>query len=167
MRQALARLVQVVVAAGGLVITPESAPFLSKVDSWRALLGVDTPRPSLAYGDVATQPGLHLMETPTEHWVETLTGLGAAGVDVVLVAGSRPVEAHPLVPVVQVALDAGPSADGWREDFDLLLHGDPAGWAGELLRLLLRVASREYAPRLASGMSSDFQITRGRLGVSM
>ncbi|MND00586.1 hypothetical protein D3C83_192560 [compost metagenome] len=56
--------------------------------------------------------------------------------------------------------------DGLAPDADLLLYGDPAGWTAELLGLVLRVASREHEPLLARA-GSDFQITRGRLGVSM
>jgi hypothetical protein len=130
------------------------------------LLRVDSARPSLAYGEITSDAGLHLMETPTEHWVETLTGLGATGVELVLVAAERPVEAHPLVPVVQVGRSDGTPA-GWQADFDLLLSGDVEAWSGDVLDLILRAASREHAPALAAARGSDFQVTRGRLGVSM
>ena len=40
-------------------------------------------------------------------------------------------------------------------------------WANQLLEIILDVASRRYAPRLASQGNTDFQLSRGLLGVSL
>ncbi len=167
----LARLTRLVAGRGGTVVVPERAMLLPS-RAWREpVLGAHTaaPAPSLAYGQIAELPGLHVMEAPADHWVETLTGLGATGVELVLVhTAGRPLQAHRLIPVLQVAtLPDGAPREPYHDDLDLLLTGDPAGWADQLLALVLRVAGRDYTPRAAAGGNTDFQFTRGLLGVSM
>ena len=169
--KACAQLVRAIVHAGGRVVIPENAALL-KSSIFRAELSVSSAfAPTITYGQIPAKPGLHLMQTPTDHSVETFTGLGATGVTVMLalVAGP-PLQAHPLVPLIQVAsTSAGPSATANRDDFDLVL--DPGTEASavlaELLRLVAAVASREYTPKLFAEGNVDFQMTRGLLGVSL
>ena len=152
-----------VVSAGGTVVLPGTAEVLSSpayLDNLKSGLRVQT---SLAYGQTAT-PGLHVMETPTHHWVETLTGLGATGVEIILahVSGS-PMQAHPMIPLLQVASD---QAAAWSADMDLTMRGD-APWTETILPLVLSVASRDYVPKLYEQGNTDFQVSRGLLGISM
>ncbi len=166
-----AQLVRGLVQAGGTVVVPENATLLQ--DSvFRAELGA-SPRlePTIAYGQAPAKPGWHIMQTPTDHAVETLTGLGATGVTsmLALVAGP-PLQAHPLVPLIQVAAgNDRRSAESHREDFDLVLDpaAEPPTVSAELLRLLAAVAAREYTPKLGAEGNVDFQMTRGLLGVSL
>ena len=107
------------------------------------------------------------MDTPTRHWVETLTGLGASGAGVMLAhVGSRPVQGHPMIPLLQVS-SREEIKKGFEQDLDLVLEGDPRGWSQEMLKLICAVASRVYVPRLQAQGNTDFQLTRGLLGVSM
>jgi hypothetical protein len=53
------------------------------------------------------------------------------------------------------------------EDLDVLLEGDPSGWNEQMLETIAAVASRAYVPRLFEAGNTDFQFTRGLLGVSM
>ena len=152
-----------VVGAGGTVVLPGTTALLSSsafLDNLKSGLRM---RASLAYGQTAT-PGLHVMETPTHHWVETLTGLGATGVEIMLahVSGS-PMQAHPMIPLLQVASE---EAVGWSADMDLTLGGD-APWTETILPLVLSVASRAYVPKLYEQGNTDFQVSRGLLGISM
>ena len=152
-----------VVSAGGTVVLPATAALLSSpayVDNLESGLNVQI---SLAYGQTAT-PGLHVMETPTRHWVETLTGLGATGVEIMLahLSGS-PMQAHPMIPLLQVTSD---EAAAWSADTDLTIRGD-APWTEALLPLVLSVASRAYVPKLYEQGNTDFQVSRGLLGISM
>jgi hypothetical protein len=55
----------------------------------------------------------------------------------------------------------------YHEDVDLVLEGEAAAWTDRLLDLLCAVVSRRYTPRAAGQGNTDFQITRGLLGVSM
>jgi altronate dehydratase len=158
----LSELTRVVVGAGGTVVVPENAGFLGSPAFLDEVLGGPAPRTTLAYGQAAELAGFHVMETPTDHWVETLTGLGATGMEVVLAyTAGRPLQAHRLVPVLQVS-DAPRSPD-----LDLVLGPDSSSWADELLGQVLRVAGGEYTPRLYGQGNADFQLTRGLLGVSM
>ena len=102
------------------------------------------------------------MATPSTHWVETLTGLGATGVEVLLAApGAHPAQGHPLVPLVQV------TTDGDAAGFDLTLAGEPKGWAEPIMQLVVDVAARRYVPRRLALGDVDFQLTRGLLGVTV
>ena len=163
---AFSRLARLIVGAGGTVIIPENATLLGSDDFRAATFADDSFAPSLDYGEFARQPGLHVMATPTNHWIETLTGLGATGIDLALThVTERPVQAHRLVPVVQVATD-GETIAPYAADLDLLL-APGADWAADLLRAILGVAGREYTPKLNARGNTDFQFTRGLLGVSM
>jgi hypothetical protein len=107
------------------------------------------------------------MEAPTDHWVETATGLGATGVEIMLshVAG-HPLQAHRMIPLLQASSDPE-TLQSHADDLDVLLEDDPSSWADQMLRAVAAVASREYTPRLFEAGNTDFQFTRGLLGVSM
>jgi altronate dehydratase len=162
---AYARIGRLVVGAGGAVVVPENSPLLASSGFRDALFATPPVGPSLDHG-AAAGPGLHVMATPTAHWVETLTGLGATGVEIVLThVAERPVQAHRLLPVVQIASDPAIIAR-YADDLDLALTAD-SDLAAAILGVLLGVASREYTPRLNARGNTDFQFTRGLLGVSM
>jgi altronate dehydratase len=156
-----------VVRSGGTVVVPERSSVLSASAYLQAVLGDHPVENTLAYGEAAMKPGLHVMEAPTDHWVETATGLGATGVEVMLahVAG-HPLQAHRMIPLIQVSSDPQTLRDH-AEDLDVLLDGDSAVWTEQVLRTVAAVASREYTPRLFEAGNTDFQFTRGLLGVSM
>ena len=162
---AYARLGRLVIAAGGTVVVPENSPLLAAADFRDALFASPSAGPSLDHG-AAAGPGLHIMATPTEHWIETLTGLGATGVAIVLAhVAERPVQAHRLLPTIQIASDPAVIAR-YADDLDLALTPDRDP-AAAILDVLLSVAGREYTPRLNARGNTDFQFTRGLLGVSM
>jgi len=165
--RSLAETTLAVVRSGGTVVVPETAAVLENGVYLDAVLGDRAVENTLAYGQTAKKPGLHVMEAPTRHWVETATGLGATGVEVMLahVAG-QPLQAHRMVPLLQ----ASSHPDTIRrhaDDLDALLKGDPALWTEQLLDSVAAVASREYTPKLFEAGNTDFQFTRGLLGVSM
>ena len=159
----LAHLTTAIVAAGGTVALPSNAYVLSSAAYLDNLQTSSRIEASLAYGQTAT-PGLHVMETPTHHWVETLTGLGATGVEIMLAhVSGPPLQAHPMIPLLQMASGAETS---WSADMDLMLDGD-APWTETILPLVLSVASRSYVPKLYDQGNTDFQVSRGLLGISM
>jgi altronate dehydratase len=156
-----------VVNSGGTVVVPERAAILSSPTYLEEVLGGHPVENTLAYGEAATESGLHVMEAPTDHWVETATGLGATGVEVMLahVAG-RPLQAHRMIPLLQISSDPG-TAEKYSEDLDAVLEGAPSSWTEQTLETIAAVASREYTPNLFGAGNTDFQFTRGLLGVSM
>jgi altronate dehydratase len=167
--QSLARITLAVVNSGGTVVVPERAAVLSSQVYLEAVLGDCPVENTLAYGQAAPagMPGLHVMETPTDHWVETATGLGATGVEIMLahVVG-HPLQAHRMIPLLQTSSDPE-TLERHAEDLDVRLEGDPSDWTEQMLETVAAVASREYVPRLFEAGNTDFQFTRGLLGVSM
>lgn len=122
-------------AAGALAVIPE----------------FDLESATIDYGQPALSHGFHTMRTPTDHFVEIISGLGATGVELILVwTPDTAVQGHPFVPVYQI----GPAGADLRES-------SPEA----IIALILRAASGEQAPALAS--HSDFQITRGLEGLSL
>jgi hypothetical protein len=164
---AAARLAQWIVTAGGRIVLPIHDNLLRR-PAFQAYLGLPSePKPTLAFAQGMAQAGLHIMQTPSPHWVETLTGLGATGVEVVLaLVGSRPLPGHPLVPVVEVAEESAAAASHVA-DLDAVLSGASQLWANQLLDLLLRTLAQTYAPAANRQQNVGFQITRGVLGVSL
>jgi altronate dehydratase len=168
---AFSRLARLIVGAGGTVVIPENASLLTSPDFLGATVERSyeegKPGPTVDYGERPKVAGLHVMTTPTDHWVETLTGLGATGVEIVLVhVADRPVQAHRMIPVLQTSSDPAIGAQ-FGDDLDVVLGGDTSDWTAALLRSILAVASRELVPKLNVRGNTDFQFTRGLLGVSM
>ena len=167
--RALAILATAIAGGGGAVIMPEGdglkeVRLLTKAGLLRADMDGEA---RLAYGEFSEQSGFQIMDAPTEHWVERLTGLAATGIEAVLVyAGGEPVQGHPLVPVLQMTTADAASVE-WVEDFDLILAKPSAAWPSEIAKLLHATLAGEYTPVNAREGNVDFQITRGRLGISL
>ena len=164
--QSLTQLTYRVVAAGGTVVVPENAKWLSAVGCQQSVIlladSLGTITPTLAYGQRVEKAGLHIMETPTDQPTETLTGLGAIGVDLALahIVGA-PLQSHVMVPLIQVSTDATTQSN-YGADLDLV-----SADVDDLLALIVEVASRQYTPKLHGKGNTDFQLTRGLLGISM
>ena len=168
--RSLARLTKEVVGAGGTVVAPANATFLTSLPYLEAVLEGQELRNTLAYGQAIGGAGLHVMETPTDHPVETLTGLGATGVDLVLahIVG-HPLQSHRMIPLVQATTDET-TASIYADDLDTISSGDdwtPESFSSRMLDVILQVASRQYTPKLYGKGNTDFQFTRGLLGISM
>ncbi len=159
--KALSEFVRAIVSAGGTVVLPEV--ILKQSEFTKHLRAVDKLEVTLAYGQYAETPGLHVMQTPTEHWVEILTGLGATGVELVVAhVAEHPLQTHPFIPVVQLCSDES-LFNRYRDSLDILLS--PTMSSIELLEFIASVFAKTHQPKLY--FNSDFQMTRGYLGLSM
>ena len=171
MGEVFGRLAAGLVAAGATVVMPDNAGLLGNA-AFRETVFPDAaaaPAPSLAFGQPADEAGLHVMEAPTENPVETFTGLGATGVDIMLChVGRTSLQAHPMIPLVQVTADSSVAAR-FGGDLDRVLtpDRDVRDLVGDLAALVADAASRRYRPKLWSRGVTEFQLTRGRLGLSM
>ena len=164
---AMARLTRWLVGAGAMVVVPERGVLLDSEVFVGATFKHGRPGATLAHGQAPAASGCHVLETPTDHWTEIITGLGAAGVEIILAhVGEHPMQGHPLVPLLQASAAADVRAH-YGDDLDLALSGSVDGWAGALLDLLAATASRRYRPLTVAQDNTDFQFTRGLLGVSM
>ena len=152
--QSLTQLTHGIIAAGGTVVVPANATFMFH--------GTRSVSTTLAYGQRVEKSGFHIMETPTDQPTETLTGLGATGVDMALAhIFGAPLQSHVMVPLIQVSTDTTTQSN-YGADLDLATAD-----VDELLALIVKVASRQYTPKLHGKGNTDFQLTRGLLGVSM
>ena len=168
--EAFGRLAVALVAAGATVVVPEGAGLLANNRFRNAVFPNGAlPCATLAFGRPAAEAGFHVMETPTENPVEAFTGLGATGVDLMLChIGRNPLQGHPMLPLVQVTAEPEVAAL-YRDDLDRALVPERgcAAIVAELAALVADVASCRYRPVLWSRGVIDFQLTRGRLGLSM
>lgn len=172
---ALARLCQWMVAGGATIVVPANASLLGHPAFCGPLFDVapeEVPDANLANGQSPLAgSGFYLMDVPVDHWVESVTGLGATGVEIILShVGEHPLQGHPMVPLLQVASDPGMMA---RYGGDIDLGVDCGGAVDEdegayqLLALVMETASRRHVPRVVELRNTDFQLTRGLLGVSL
>ena len=168
--EALGRMAAGLVAAGATVVVPDSEGLLGNDGFRRAVFSEGAvPSASLAFGWPVERAGFHVMETPTENAVEALVGLGAAGVDLMLChVGRTPLQGHPMLPLVQVTAEPDVAAV-YGSDLDrvFLPQQDIDTIVSELAALVADVASSRYRPALWSRGVTEFQLTRGRLGLSM
>jgi altronate dehydratase len=165
----LAKLAVWIVSAGGTVIVPENDRLLGEAAFLTTLKLPDSPEPTLRYACRPVEAGLHIMQRPSTHWSETMTGLGATGVEVMLaLVEKRPLSGHPFIPVLQAAEETAVVAAA-AQDLDILLQddGDHPTWAESLHDLVLAALSGSYVPSQDRQENVDFQITRGLLGVSL
>ena len=64
----------------------------------------DPSQESLGYGQHVTCTGLHVMYSPSSHFVELVTGLAATGVEIIVTySPRRALQTHHLVPIIQCA----------------------------------------------------------------
>lgn len=163
----LAMLTKMVVSSGGTMVIPEGNGLLLKPAYRENVLTESNVQPSLAYGEHARKTGFHVMETPTDHLVETITGLAATGVELIIALVNRqPMQTHPFVPVLQVTTEQALQST-YARDLDLLLNGVPDNWVSQILERCKEVIEHNYTPRLFEQGNVDFQFTRGFLGVSL
>lgn len=158
---ALAGVVAAIVASGGSVILPETSALLHQAAFTEALLD-DAPHPTVSYGEILRQRGLHVMSLSGDHLIEALTGMGSCGANLFLVHdSSKPVQGHPFIPTVQITSDA--SSDLGDQNL--------AGVAADqrcpaVLDTLGRVWSAQQACKAQASGHVDFQVNRGWFGVS-
>ena len=158
------------VAAGATVVVPDNEGLLGNDEFRQAVFPEGSvPPASLAFGRPAEDAGFHIMETPTENPTEAFTGLGATGVDLMLChIGQTPLQGHPMLPLVQVTASADVAAV-YGDDLDRVLapEQDMDAIVAALAALVADVASGRRQPVLWSRGVTEFQLTRGRLGLSM
>jgi altronate dehydratase len=163
----LAKLTAMIVGSGGMAVVPANSGLLSAPAYRDHVLTSSEVRPSLVYGEHAGRNGFHIMETPTDHWVETVTGLAATGVELIIaLVHNRPMQTHPFVPILQMASEPA-MLQAYAGDLDLLLTGNPAAWTDLILARCKQIMEHGYTPRLYQHGNVDFQLTRGFLGVSL
>lgn len=165
---ALARLAASIVMRGGRVVVPEHTGLLQEAAFLDALGLNAVPASTLEYGEPAARPGLHVMAAPVRTDTEALAGLGGTGVQSMLawIAGP-PLPGNPLVPLLAAGA-AG--ADEAADDLDCVVDvaaADSGRLAQELLERVCATHSGNYRPRLWGSGRTDFQLTRGLLGVSL
>jgi hypothetical protein len=185
-----AALARALTAGGGGLVVPANSPLLRAPLFTDALVlpapaDGDSPAPvapTLAFGEAAPPGGgVHVMDMPyVKDFSETVTGLAAAGVHMVLLlstpprkGAARPAPGHPIVPVVHVGLAAAGAAvdPAYAAATDALLTTEGRGaaatgeaWAAGALEALAAVASGERPAKAAR--ATFFSITRGPTGVS-
>ena len=160
----LSELTRRLVEEGTTLILPEGDPLLELLLQSEIL--ESRPDPTLGYGRIVKQAGLHVMANPGRHRVEALTGMSACGCSLIVgYEGSRPQAGHPLVPVLRVSAEPR-TAESSGSDLDLVLDGDPARWNEQIAQLIVRTTSGEYVARSMQTGHTDVQFTRGLLGFS-
>jgi len=166
--ESLARFSCQIVGAGATLIVPDNASFLSQpAYTSTTFAQTKAPSASLAHGQQPTQSGYYIMETQTDHWVETLTGLGGTGAEAIIACtGEHPMQGHPLVPMIQIAAN-DTLFQVFNQDYDLAFTDDINQNTQMLFDTLIAVASRQTTPKSMSIGNTDFQFARGLLGVSM
>ncbi|MFK7848132.1 MAG: UxaA family hydrolase [Rhodothermales bacterium] len=156
----LCLLAQAVLRENGSVVIPTvsdddlHADFLTE-------LGVSSEAgPTLHYAQRIQRPGFHIMAAPTTHVQELISGMGAAGVEIlVVVSNDFAVPAHPFIPTIQIGDTSGVDLDWCAvEDEDA---------SNSLMEVLVQAWTGQYKPVNRTHEYQDFQISRGWTGISL
>jgi altronate dehydratase len=162
----LAHITRAVVQQGGSVMIPDTDSLWTNAAYRTAVLGKSAPQASLAYGERIVRPGLHLVDSETEHWVENLTCMGACGAHAVLgVVSDHARQSHPMIPVVQCAESRSDSSLK-TDDVDYWLTGNLQSDLDGVEDLLVRILHGETQSQASRQSMIDFQFARGLLGVT-
>ncbi|MDP6449698.1 MAG: UxaA family hydrolase [Lentisphaeria bacterium] len=158
--EALAISAATIVAGGGTIVVTANASILAS-DVFCSRLGLETVQPTMAYGRTSGRAGFHIMDAPNSDDIELLSGIGAAGVQVIcVVTDSELSQANPMIPTLLISTTPNTGAD-------LHLSGDAAHDPQALLELCASCVCGDYEPRLNSSELTAFQLARGRLGCSL
>ncbi len=163
---ALGELAQWVVGAGGSILVPEGSALLHSPEFLSATIGAAPPRPTLAHGQPVASEGFHIVATETDNRIENLAGLGGCGVQVFLSLVDRSAQpGHPFVPTLQFA-EADRIGAIPADEIDGFLSGRAEQDCAAILEVLVETAAGRRTPAAMAQGNTDFQITRGLLGVS-
>ena len=163
----LADLTRALVQSGVSVIVPQNGCFGSCKDYFEKLRVKESQTPSLRYAAQTENPGFHVMETPSNHWVELLTGLGATGAQVLLAyVADGSCQGHPFVPVIQFSSLQSAEKTGFT-DLDLVLADPPSTWLNQLHHIIVQTVTGHYVPRTIRNGNTDSQVPRGPWGFSV
>jgi len=165
-----------VVVSGGSVVVPETSSLLRDADFLDGLMEGQTASPTLAFSQKISQPGVHVMACPTNHWVESAVGLVGSGATALVGFASTPRQGHPMSPQLIVN-----TADKTFADTDVCLQpGHSHRWHTDIIDALAAVMGgwrscesppaswkipKIFLEKVTSNVS--FQITRGLTGVSV
>jgi len=159
---AFAHLTQMIVAGGGSVILSEQ-DVLTNPSFMEKLVTVEDIKPTLAYAQAPAEQGLHIMAMPTRDWGEVVTGLGTAGVNIMLAhVDEQTMPGHPMIPLLQVSTNLQLAAG-----VDLLLGGAADQWSNMLMATIWDTLLGHYSTKSMATENINFQVTRGLLGVSL
>ena len=166
--RALAGLIRDLVVSGSTIVVPENASIVdSTVFMERLLMDEQSWSVNLDYGAHPSSNGCFVMATPTTSTTEILTGLGGTGVEIILMyTNGMPVASHPLVPVLQFS-DQNEYSDKFFDDLDFVLPQLMDKPSDFLMTKIEHTITRRHIPKLHHRGYSNFQVTRGTVGVSL
>ena len=162
----LSTLCRSITESGGTVVIPASSTLLANRGFLMDLLDDSPLTPTLAYGDRPHLPGFHIMDVPTHDDLDIISGLGASGAEVMAAyVGSQAIQAHPLIPVIQW----GDKSSGEIQNIDFRLRkAEPVHESTvRLYNLISDAFSGKYLPKMMEKGLVAFQLSRGRLGISL
>ena len=166
--RALAGLIRDLVVSGSTIVVPENASIVdSTVFMERLLMDEQSWSVNLDYGAHPSSNGCFVMATPTTSTTEILTGLGGTGVEIILMyTNGMPVASHPLVPVLQFS-DQNEYSDKFFDDLDFVLPQLMDKPSDFLMTKIEHTITGRHIPKLHHRGYSNFQVTRGTVGVSL
>ena len=166
--RALADLIRDLVESGSTIVLPENASVINSATFMERLFeGKQSWSVNLGYGVHPSSSGCFLMSTPTTSTTEILTGLGATGVEIILMhTNGIPVASHPLVPVLQFG-DESEHSEKFIDDLDFVLPQLMDNSSEFLIKQIEGAIKRQHVPKLHHRGYTNFQVTRGAVGVSL
>ena len=154
----LAKLSQQILSSNGQLIVSANDKLLDNTAFLTQIGLKPLTSPNLHFAEHPKSAGLYLMNRPSTHWIETISGLGATGVDLILGVVERPLPGHPFIPVLQS------STTLTELDFTV---SDGEQNVAQLISLIQSTLNGTYTAVADQQENRAFQITRGALGISL
>ena len=163
-----ALLCQTMSEAGISVILPKSASLLQS-KTFLTELFVDTGvAPNIAAANIPKVPGVHIMETHSDQFVENMTVLGASGVQLfVAYADSVLPQGHPFIPMLRICASGSDASLRQAQVFDVNALSSSLLWIEEAVDTIRDIQAGHFKVQAMLSEYVDFQIPRGPSAVSM
>ena len=162
-----ATLCQTMSEAGISVILPTFTSLLQSKTFLTELFADASIAPNIDAANIPKAPGVHIMETYSDHFVENMTVLGASGVQLFLTyADSVLPQGHPFIPMLRICASASDTSSRHTQVFDVNALSSLL-WTEEVVDTIRDIQAGNFKRQAMLKEYVDFQIPRGPSAVSM
>ena len=162
-----ATLCQTMSEAGISVVLPTFTSLLQSKTFLTELFVDASIAPNIDAANIPKAPGVHIMETYSDHFVENMTVLGASGVQLFLTyADSVLPQGHPFIPMLRICASASDMSSRHTQVFDINALSSLL-WTEEVVDTIRDIQAGNFKRQAMLKEYVDFQIPRGPSAVSM
>ena len=163
-----ALLCQTMSEAGISVVLPTSASLLQSKIFLTELFEDASFAPNIDAANIPKVPGVHIMETYSDQFVENITVLGASGVQLFIAYDDCILpQGHPFIPMLRICASGSDADSRYAQVFDVNTLSSSLLWIEEVVDTIRDIQAGDFKIQPMLNEYVDFRIPRGPSAVSM